>query len=283
MIAFTIASGFVPAESILAPILILLVPTIIIEIILLKNLLKKSWGEAFECSTIANIASSAAVVISVFILFPILSLMEKVSGGIDAIIIWLYLISIPFILVWIENAVAKKYWKDISKKKLLKAVITANIVSLAAVFVIMFFMPAHGRPREKSRRISCSSNLKQIGLALKCYAEDNNKFFPNEGLEQLRVNDYLTDYGIFHCPSSKLPKGRDNQKLNDGIVSYKYRKGLKYNAGAQNSQIPIVWDKPENHIGYGNVLFLDGHIKGYKDLNGESWMTRAGITESANN
>ena len=37
---------------------------------------------------------------------------------------------------------------------------------------------------------------------------------------------------------------------------------------------PILWDKPNTHDKYGNVLFVDGHVKGYA---GANWMKSAGI------
>ena len=128
---------------------------------------------------------------------------------------------------------------------------------------------------EKPRRINCSSNLKQIGFALKFYAEDNKNFFPNEGFEQLRINDYLTDYGIYRCPFSDTVKGKDNQKLTDKIVSYIYQRGLKFNA--KDAKTPLAWDKPTNHEDYGNVLFVNGHVKGFK---GKDWMEQAGIKKT---
>ena len=278
MTSFTIAFGSAPVEPILMAILIILIPTIIIEAILLKNILKKNWGESFEFCSIANVASSIAGIIFVFILFGTLSLIKFLfePSKIIAILCW---ISIPAILIWVENAIARKYWKDISKKKLLKAIIIVNIVSYLILSILSLIMPEQGCAREPARRISCSCNLKQIGLSLKQYADDYNGYFPDKGLEQLRVNDYLTDYGVYNCPSTDTRKGKDNEKLTDEIVDYVYQKGLKFNLGAQNSKIPIVWDKAKNHVGYGNVLFLDGHVKGFKTHNKIDWMEQAGIME----
>ena len=39
-------------------------------------------------------------------------------------------------------------------------------------------LPALNSAREKARRISCASNLKQIGLAAKMYSGDNSEKFP---------------------------------------------------------------------------------------------------------
>ena len=107
---------------------------------------------------------------------------------------------------------------------------------------------------------------------------DYNGYFPNKsgvkGFEQLRTNDYLTDYGVYLCPSSDTPKGKDNQKLTNETVDYIYQSGLKDSENSDQSKIPLAWDKPENHKNHGNVVFLDGHIKGFK---GADWMEQAGI------
>lgn len=35
---------------------------------------------------------------------------------------------------------------------------------------------------------------------------------------------------------------------------------------------PIAWDKPQNHTNFGNVLFADGHVKGFV---GKDWLAKA--------
>lgn len=270
MMSLTIACGPTPQELLIISIFIIFIPTIIIEAILLKNILKRKWGESFGFCTIANMTSTIAGIIFATSVLYIANSLDSINNTVEIICCILTLA----IIILIKYAIYQVPWKDIPKKKLIYAIIRINIITLGIFPIVLAFMPPLHSTREKARRISCNSNLKGIGLSLKQYATDYNNFFPNEGLEQLRSNDYLTDYGIYQCPSTNTRKGEDNEKLTDEIVDYVYRKGLK---DSDDSKTPLAWDKPENHEDYGNVLFVDGHVKGFI---GANWMEQAGIKKA---
>jgi prepilin-type N-terminal cleavage/methylation domain-containing protein/prepilin-type processing-associated H-X9-DG protein len=88
------------------------------------------------------------------------------------------------------------------------------VIAIIAILAAILF-PVFAQAREKARATACLSNLKQAGLALQMYAQDNDETLPlgahvkgfNEPGTQPNFLGALVPYtkslGIFACPSAQ--------------------------------------------------------------------------------
>lgn len=146
--------------------------------------------------------------------------------------------------------------------------IAAILVPLLILFLREF--------REKSRRISCSSELKGIGFALRMYSQENKNEFPHKpgraGFEMIRSAGYLESTEMYTCPSTK-DRISDGSDLTVSPVSYLYANGLNESTSVDSG---IARDRDTNHSKYGNVLFVDGHAQGFTGADWTASMNNLG-------
>ena len=97
-------------------------------------------------------------------------------------------------------------------------VVIAIIAILAALL-----LPALKNTREKARQIQCLNNMRQVGLAMYMYAQDNNDWIPDyigyygdSGFviigqnQRLYTGGYIKDTSIFRCPTYRGWKDSPN-------------------------------------------------------------------------
>lgn len=178
--------------------------------------------------------------------------------------------------------------KSTSLFTLIELLVVIGIIAILAAML----MPALSKAREKANQADCMSQLKQIGLALKMYANDQRGWYPavlegdtvsakthnTPGLGVLLRDDYIETAKIFVCRSSKhtVPqKDGDKQAYqvmlenttdtasgkdaNKEICSYLYYGAV--NSDDATAEHGIVRDKNANHKVLGNVLFGDSHVE----------------------
>jgi prepilin-type processing-associated H-X9-DG protein len=107
------------------------------------------------------------------------------------------------------------------------------LVIPAGAAAILFPMFAHSR--EKARRSSCQSNLKQIGLAVTQYMQDYNTKFPPASVSNSpiaiktgsqpygwadAIQPYLKSVCIYQCPSERTPPNAGVDTSRAGYTDY---------------------------------------------------------------
>jgi len=126
-----------------------------------------------------------------------------------------------------------------------------TLLYLFFVFLwLLFAIPLTGRARERAKRISCTSNLKQIYMGLEQYAGEYEGFLPPD-LKTLQESGYLTDLEVYRCPSRLRP----NAEFSDYLYFGKDRK-------LKGPPFLLVRDRNKNHPGgYWNNLFSNRQVQ----------------------
>jgi len=180
-------------------------------------------------------------------------------------------------------------------------VVIAIIAILAAIL-----LPALATAKEKSKRIRCVSNLRQVGLSVHMYGNEYREFLPSgrdnlDGWHAIRINkytytnliSYTGNFSIMDCPNYTF--GTQSRYSGD----YGYLVGYNYLCDAKVPTLPTrpqYWtparkltDSPTNAIAadanhWGDNLTMAPHGKsGPYQVNGATFTrsSRAAVSVGA--
>jgi prepilin-type N-terminal cleavage/methylation domain-containing protein/prepilin-type processing-associated H-X9-DG protein len=190
---------------------------------------------------------------------------------------------------------------------LVELLVVITVIAILAALLL----PALSNAKESARRARCASNLRQILVGARMYADENDDRFPAQpddgrlvkavGGDGRNYYDLLMLFGpnpaVWLCPSAHNGPGRlMGYHMNGLIIS---TNGLPEAAIADPSQTLLIaetgyrrlydqaylrpdhagnylYDRPQrNHAGGSNAGFVDGHIQWYHDSRWDSNSFRA--------
>jgi len=177
-------------------------------------------------------------------------------------------LSLPFVAV-VLGLIARRSEKrrGVTGLSAARAYMVLAVVEVVVLLLISVIIPQFGRSREPANRVKCASNLRQIGTAVRLYANANGGQFPPDLETLLATGD--ANASMFICPSSNDDTAMGPttqaviQELRSGSehCSYVYV-GAGLGSGNASEKHVVAYEPIANHQGNGmNVLYGDGHVE----------------------
>ncbi len=150
-------------------------------------------------------------------------------------------------------------------------VIICGTIGILLFFLLTYPLWPSCAPSAQSRRLSSTSNLLQISLALHQYAIDSDNFFPNAtgaaGLKILVDTGYLTDYSTYIMPIDHQVQIPTADTFLEPNIHYAYLgSGLQNQLPQLAEKIPLAFEKPWIDKKRIAVVYMDGHVQSFEKV-----------------
>ena len=145
-----------------------------------------------------------------------------------------------------------------------------ELLMVIAVILILagILIPVISRAQDRGRMSVCKNNLKQIGMAIHMYADDNKSLLPNSerlGISEVMIS-YVEEPEIFQCPSDS---GGDIGLYKDFSTSYEWNTlingrlidNTNFRIVDLNIQMPMLIDGEFFHDESKHFIYSDLHIE----------------------
>jgi len=139
-----------------------------------------------------------------------------------------------------------------------------TVISLMGVLFALCF-PSYRAARERAKAATCANNLRQIGIALTAYADENG-VYPElqdrmDKLEQLPALDTLifkTSTGVLRCPSDQTLFAETGTSYSWNALLSGVQPGADCLIGGTDASLtPMASEKVSKHQ---TSVYADGHV-----------------------
>jgi prepilin-type processing-associated H-X9-DG protein len=155
-----------------------------------------------------------------------------------------------------------RIWKSKLKIQGRVSAITGIVLNVLLICAILLFFNGSQRWQYLGRRAVCAGNLKDLGIAIHLYRDNNHNYPSVDNWCDLLQKQKELPIQVFKCPGDKngpfsyaMNPNAEPNSPNDVVILFETKSGWNQFGG------PELLDF-DNHNGKGcNILFNDGHVE----------------------